>query len=166
MSTVNLTKILNTAPERLSQLESLKEIFHQHRDGNQHHSGKSPEETIEHLRSILFSGCCAILTANIRTIMYQFGVNFKNLHRPLSRLTGAVLCIVNPIIHKLTAYFLRLCKVKANIPEARMSERKPAIRFVLATGAETAYACYSNRLYGWCQCQDKGIHVTQNSEIQ
>ena len=47
MSTDHLTQILTTATEYLSQPESLKELFHQHRDGDPLPSGKALKEIIE-----------------------------------------------------------------------------------------------------------------------
>ena len=84
MSTDHLTQILTTATEYLSQPESLKELFHQHRDGDPLPSGKALKEIIELSRSILFPGFFGKSTVNIRTLKYHIGVNIERLHKLLT----------------------------------------------------------------------------------
>ena len=84
MSTDNLTLILTRTIEKLSQRESLKELFHQHRDGDPLPSGTVLKEIIELARSILFPGFYGKSTVNIRTLKYQIGVNTENMHKLLT----------------------------------------------------------------------------------
>ena len=65
MSTGNLTQILTQTIEKLSRRESLKELFHQHRDGDPLPSAKALEEIIGLARSILFPGFYGKSTVNI-----------------------------------------------------------------------------------------------------
>lgn len=94
MSTDNLTKILTTTTKRLSKSESLKELFHQHRDGNQLPSGKTLKEIMVLSRSILFPGHCWKSTLSIRTITYHIGINIERLHKLLSDRIATGLCFV------------------------------------------------------------------------
>lgn len=139
MSTDNLTKILTTTIERLSQPESLKELFHQHRDGDPLPSGKALKEIIELSRSILFPGYYGKSTVNIRTITYHIGVNIERLHKLLSDQIAAGLCFVDTKNYNSTTDFLTHYKDKADTLATRLIERLPEIRAILATDVEAAY---------------------------
>ncbi|WP_298450766.1 serine acetyltransferase [uncultured Prevotella sp.] len=139
MSTDNLTKILTSTIERLSQPESLKELFHQHRDGDPLPSGKALKEIIELSRSILFPGYYGKSTVNIRTITYHIGVNIERLHKLLSDQIAAGLCFVDTKSYDSTTDFLSQYKDKADGLATKLIERLPDIRAILATDVEAAY---------------------------
>lgn len=139
MSTDNLTKILTSTIERLSQPESLKELFHQHRDGDPLPSGKALKEIIELSRSILFPGYYGKSTVNIRTITYHIGVNIERLHKLLSDQIAAGLCFVDTKSYDSTTDFLSQYKDKADGLTTKLIERLPDIRAILATDVEAAY---------------------------
>lgn len=139
MSTDYLTKILTTTTERLSQPESLKELFHQHRDGDPLPSGKALKEIIELSRAILFPGYYGKSTVNIRTITYHIGVNIERLHKLLSDQIAAGLCFVDTKSYDSTTEFLTHHKDKADMLATKLIERLPDIRAVLATDVEAAY---------------------------
>lgn len=139
MSTDNLTKILTSTIERLSQPESLKELFHQHRDGDPLPSGKALKEIIELSRSILFPGYYGKSTVNIRTITYHIGVNIERLHKLLSDQIAAGLCFVDTKSYDSTTDFLSQYKDKADSLATKLIERLPDIRAILATDVEAAY---------------------------
>ncbi len=139
MSTDNLTKILTSTIEQLSQPESLKELFHQHRDGDPLPSGKALKEIIELSRSILFPGYYGKSTVNIRTITYHIGVNIERLHKLLSDQIAAGLCFVDTKSYNSTTDFLAQYKDKADNLATRLIEQLPAIRAILATDVEAAY---------------------------
>ena len=138
MSTDNLTQILTQTVERLSEPDSLKDVFHQHRDGDPLPSGKALEEIIDLLRAILFPGFYGKSTVNMRTLKYHIGVNVERLHKLLSDQITAGLCFVDSCDgdgHKC-----RDChRCKAAELATRLIERLPAIRAVLATDVEAAY---------------------------
>ena len=138
MSTDNLTQILTQTVERLSEPDSLKDVFHQHRDGDPLPSGKALEEIIDLLRAILFPGFYGKSTVNMRTLKYHIGVNVERLHKLLSDQITAGLCFVDSCDgdgHKC-----RDChRCKAAELATHLIERLPAIRAVLATDVEAAY---------------------------
>ncbi len=138
MSTDNLTQILTQTVERLSEPDSLKDVFHQHRDGDPLPSGKALEEIIDLLRAILFPGFYGKSTVNMRTLKYHIGVNVERLHKLLSDQITAGLCFVDS--SDGDGHKCRDChRCKAAELATRLIERLPAIRAVLATDVEAAY---------------------------
>ena len=79
MSPLNFTHILTQAVDELSESESYKGLFHQHKDGEPLPSAKVLYEIIELSRSILFPGYYGNSTINSRTINYHIGVNIEKL---------------------------------------------------------------------------------------
>lgn len=138
MSTDNLTQILTTTVERLSHPGSLKELFLQHKDGDPLPSGKALEEIIELVRGILFPGFYGKSTVNVTTLRYHIGVNLERLHKLLTDQITAGLCFVDGCCEN-TADRLLCHKRKAEELAAKLIERLPEIRAVLATDVEAAY---------------------------
>lgn len=79
MSTDNLTQILTQAVENLPQPESLKELSHQHRDGDSLPSGRALKKTTGLSCSILSRSSCGEHAVNIRILKYH---NIANTGRP------------------------------------------------------------------------------------
>ena len=79
MSPLNFTHILTQAVDELSESESYKGLFHQHKDGEPLPSARVLCEIIELSRSILFPGYFGNSTINSRTINYHIGVNIEKL---------------------------------------------------------------------------------------
>lgn len=138
MSTDNLTQKITATVERLSNPGSLKELFHEHRDGDPLPSGKALEEIIELARSILFPGFYGKSTVNVRTLRYHIGVNIERLHKLLTDQITAGLCFVDGCCED-TADRLSCQKIKASNIAAALIERLPDIRSVLATDVDAAY---------------------------
>ena len=69
MSPLNFTHILTQAVDELSESESYKGLFHQHKDGEPLPSAKVLYEIIELSRAILFPGYYGNSTINSRTII-------------------------------------------------------------------------------------------------
>lgn len=138
MSNVNTTHILTQTVERLSEAESLKGLFHQHRDGNPLPSSKALEEIIELARAILFPGFYGKSSVNIKTIRYHIGVNVERLHKLLSDQILAGLCFANTCQEES---YEQLCAAseKAEEMAAAMIEKLPEIRRILATDVVAAY---------------------------
>ena len=138
MSTGNLTQILTQTIEKLSRRESLKELFHQHRDGDPLPSAKALEEIIGLARSILFPGFYGKPTVNITTLNYHIGVNVERLHKLLTDQILAGLCFMD------TEQTAGDCMPLYRRPQAeelatKFIERLPGIRAVLATDVDAAY---------------------------
>lgn len=128
--------------DQLSQPSSLKELFHQHRDGDPLPSGKALEEIIELVRSILFPGFYGKSTVNIHTLKYHIGVNIERLHKLLSDQITAGLCFVDgedcdsdsDAIDRLQCH-----RRRAETLAVKLIGRLPEIRTVLATDVDAAY---------------------------
>lgn len=138
MSTGNLTQILTRTIEKLSQRDSLKELFHQHRDGDPLPSAKALEEIIGLARSILFPGFYGKSTVNINTLNYHIGVNVERMHKMLTDQILAGLCFMDTE-HAQAADIPLYRRPQAEELAAKLVERLPEIRAVLATDVEAAY---------------------------
>ena len=133
-----MTQILTRTIEKLSQRDSLKELFHQHRDGDPLPSAKALEEIIGLARSILFPGFYGKSTVNINTLNYHIGVNVERMHKMLTDQILAGLCFMDTE-HAQAADIPLYRRPQAEELAARLVERLPEIRAVLATDVEAAY---------------------------
>lgn len=79
MTSFDYTGILTQAVDELSDSQSYKGLFHQHKDGDPLPSAKSLYKIVELARSILFPGYFGNSTINSHTITYHIGVNVENL---------------------------------------------------------------------------------------
>lgn len=71
MSPTDYTHILTKAVDELSDNQSYRGLFHQHREGEPLPSGKSLERIVELARAILFPGYFGNSTINSQTINYH-----------------------------------------------------------------------------------------------
>lgn len=136
MGTLDFTHILTRTVDELSEAESLKGLFHQHRDGNPLPSLKALEEIIELARAILFPGFFGKSSVNTSTIRYHIGVNIERLHKLLVDQIMAGLCFS---CQNGDDACPPQCKEKALHIAASLIERLPQIRRTLATDVEAAY---------------------------
>ena len=118
MSKDTLTHQLTETIEELSSAESLKGLFHQHRDGNPLPSGKALEEIISLSRSILFPGYFGNSSVNISTIKYHIGVRVEKLYEMLSEQILAGLCFANDCETETQAELQHQRKILATDVEA------------------------------------------------
>ena len=137
MSTEKLTQILVDTVEDLSSPESLKGLFHQHREGDPLPSSKALEEIVELSRSILFPGYFGKSTINSHTIKYHIGINVEQLRKLLTDQIMAGLCFTRCECDM--ADDLTECKRTANVIATQLIARLPKIRSILATDVEAAY---------------------------
>ena len=137
MSPLNFTNILTQAVDELSESESYKGLFHQHKDGAPLPSAKVLYEIIELSRSILFPGYYGNSTINSRTINYHIGVNIEKLFDLLTEQILAGLCF------GLTEGKCNVCSESRREEAARLAakfiSKLPAMRRILATDVEAAY---------------------------
>lgn len=136
MSPLNFTHILTQAVDELSESESYKGLFHQHKDGEPLPSARALCDVIELARSILFPGYYGNSTVNSRTINYHIGVNIETLFGLLCEQILAGLCF--SIDEKCTACTEPRREEAAQLAAAFIS-RLPHLRRVLATDVEAAY---------------------------
>lgn len=138
MSPLNFTHILTQAVDELSESESYKGLFHQHKDGEPLPSAKVLYEIIELSRSILFPGYYGNSTINSRTINYHIGVNIEKLFDLLTEQILAGLCFGTSIEGRCNA-----CSDSKREEAARLAakfiSKLPVMRRVLATDVEAAY---------------------------
>ncbi len=137
MSIDKLTNILTQTVEELSSEESLKGIFHQHRDGDPLPSAAKLEEAISLVRAIVFPGYYGQSTVNTRTIKYHIGVDVERLHKLLAEQILAGLCFAdcedspcNDCAEK---------RGKADEISTELISRLPKIRSLLAADVMAAY---------------------------
>lgn len=131
-----MTLMLNETIERLSEPESLKGLFRQHRDGYPLPSSKVLEEIIQLSRAILFPGYFGKPRVNISTIKYQIGVDVENLHRLLSEQILSGLCSLE---EEQDGTKLRAEKTKSKEIAYKLIEKLPDIRHTLGTDVTAAY---------------------------
>lgn len=136
MSPLNFTHILTQAVDELSESESYKGLFHQHKDGEPLPSAKVLQEIIELSRSILFPGYYGNSTVNSRTVNYHIGVNIETLFGLLSEQILAGLCFGNGDECEECTDSRR---EKAASFAAEFISRLPQMRRLLATDVEAAY---------------------------
>ena len=137
MSPLNFTHILTQAVDELSESESYKGLFHQHKDGEPLPSAKVLYEIIELSRAILFPGYYGNSTINSRTINYHIGVNIEKLFDLLTEQILAGLCFGT------TEGKCNVCSESRREEAARLAakfiSKLPAMRRILATDVEAAY---------------------------
>ena len=137
MSNEHFTQILTHTIEELSAEESLKGLFHQHRDGTPLPSSRALEEIIALSRSILFPGFFGKSTVNLQTIKYHIGVNIERLHKLLADQIMAGLCFADCDMG-LDDTSLP-CHEQSEVLAAKVIQQLPKIRSILATDVEAAY---------------------------
>lgn len=136
MSPLNFTHILTQAVDELSDSESYKGLFHQHKDGEPLPSAKSLHEIVELTRSILFPGYYGNSTINSRTINYHIGVNIEKLFGLLTEQILAGLCFGSGEECEECTDSRR--EEAAQIA-AKFISKLPEMRRILATDVEAAY---------------------------
>ncbi len=136
MSPLNFTHILTQAVDELSESESYKGLFHQHKDGEPLPSARVLCEIIELSRSILFPGYFGNSTINSRTINYHIGVNVEKLFGLLSEQILAGLCFGKS--EECTTCSEQQREEAARLA-AKFISKLPEMRRILATDVEAAY---------------------------
>ena len=136
MSPVNFTHILTQAVDELSDSESYKGLFHQHKDGDPLPSASALREIIELSRSILFPGYFGNSTVNSRTVKYHIGVNVEKLFELLIEQIMAGLCFCEDEDCPECSDSKRETATKL---AADFISRLPNMRRLLATDVEAAF---------------------------
>lgn len=141
MSNDNAALTLTQTIEKLSSADSLKGLFHQHRDGNPIPSGAALEEIIQLLRAILFPGYYGKSSINTKTLTYHIGVSVERLHKLLAGQILAGLCfnLCEDCTEEDNISELSRLSLKANELSSEIIRRLPQIRSVLATDVTAAF---------------------------
>lgn len=136
MSIQNTILLLTETVEKLSDPQTLKGLFHQHREGYPLPSSTVLEEIVQLSRAILFPGFFGKSQVNIQTIQYQIGVEVEKLSYLLKEQILAGLCFSEDYETKSGMVNL---KKQARELASEMISRLPKVRSVLATDVEAAY---------------------------
>lgn len=139
MTSFDYTGILTQAVDELSDSQSYKGLFHQHRDGDPLPSAKSLYKIVELARSILFPGYFGNSTINSHTITYHIGVNVENLFDLLTDQIQAGLCFGQDNNNNDNTGNNEPCRETSALLAARFISKLPEMRRVLATDVEAAY---------------------------
>lgn len=163
MSPFNFTHILTQAVDELSDSESYKGLFHQHKDGEPLPSSPALCEIIELARAILFPGYFGNSTINSQTINYHIGVNVEKLFNLLTDQILAGLCFAQ----EEECNDHSLCKrEKASSIAAEFIRKLPELRRLLATDVEAAYnGDPAAQSYGEVICCYPSIRAISNYRI-
>ncbi|MBQ4175034.1 MAG: serine acetyltransferase, partial [Prevotella sp.] len=138
MSNDNIMHVLTKTVDILSEKESLKGLYHEHRDGDPLPSAKELEEIIDLARAILFPGYFGKSSVNIHTIQYQIGVSMERLHKLLTQQILAGLCF-GLVSDECECQSEIPCHETASALALKVIEKLPEIRRILATDVEAAY---------------------------
>ena len=138
MTSFDYTGILTQAVDELSDSQSYKGLFHQHKDGDPLPSAKSLYKIVELARSILFPGYYGNSSVNISTIKYHIGVRVEKLYEKLTEQILAGLCFANDCESETSQELLRQ-RAKAGVIAAKAIMEFPRLRKILATDVEAAY---------------------------
>lgn len=138
MSALNFAHRLTKTIEELSEADSLKDIFHQHQDGNPIPSNQVLEEIIGLLREIIFPGYYGESTVHSQTIKFQIGVNVEKLYHLLTKQVQAGLCFVQSQ-HELCPQQCQKLREKAEDLTTQFIQRLPELRRVLTTDMVATY---------------------------
>ncbi|MBQ7571924.1 MAG: serine acetyltransferase [Bacteroidaceae bacterium] len=133
MSVKDLNHTLGAAIGELSDVSSMRGMFHEHRDGAPLPSGRALEEIVDLCRAILFPGFYGNSNLNSQTLKFHIGVGVERLYQLLSEQIMAGLCFVQDRDEPV-------CPVeRAQQLAAEFIERLPDLRRTLATDIEAAY---------------------------
>lgn len=132
------TQTLIEAVDKLSDSNSLKQLFHEQQFGNPLPSQDQLQSIIDILRSIIFPGFYGRSNVNINTIKYHIGVRVERLQKLLTEQVLAGLCFVDmmPAEGEMTFDIL---KNKARLIANEIVARLPELKAILATDIEAAY---------------------------
>ncbi len=137
MNPFNFTQLLTQAVDELSDYVDMKELFHQHRQGDPLPSGSALEDIVGLCRAILFPGYYGHSTVDSRTVKYRIGVDVERLYGRLTEQVEAGLCFSQPT--DVGRPSLAENREKAAGIAAILISRLPALRRTLATDVEAAY---------------------------
>ena len=139
MSKEEMTQLLTTTVDSLSERKSLQGLFHEYREGDPLPSLQALKEIVELSRAILFPGYYGKSSINTRTLKYQIGVDVERLHGLLAHQVLAGLCFGKDCSCEDTPNQAAALKTKANTIATKVIAKYPEIRRILSTDVEAAY---------------------------
>lgn len=136
MNPLTFTHILTQTVDELSESQSYKELFHQHKDGQPLPSARVLCDVIELARAILFPGYYGNSTINSYTIKYHIGVNVEKLYNLLAQQILAGLCFGETAPCQECNASKR---EESNCLAAKFISQMPHLRQLLANDVQAAY---------------------------
>ena len=130
--------VLTNAVKELSDIQSLKGLFHEHHDGDPIPSAHELREIVDLCRAILFPGFYGKATLNSQTLNYHIGVNVETIYNKLTEQILAGLCFADDCSQDNTTRHAERVEHSQKIALEFIS-RLPQIRHTLATDVEAAY---------------------------
>lgn len=137
MASFDYSHILTKAVDELSDSQSYKGLFQQHKEGDPLPSADSLCHIIELARAILFPGYFGNSTVNKHTIPYHIGVNVESLYNLLIDQIQAGLCFGQE--NNGLKIIKEPNRETAILLAAQFISRLPELRRILATDVEAAY---------------------------
>lgn len=130
------SNILSETVDKLSEVDSYRQLFHQYRDQEELPSGEVLKEIVDLCRAILFPGYYGNARISTQTIRFHTGVNVETLHSLLTQQIYAGLCFA--------AQGCKDCpdehvKRKAKQLSESFIITFPAMRMLLSTDVEATY---------------------------
>ena len=161
MSSFTYTHILTKAVDEMSESNSYKGLFHQHREDEPLPSAQALRQIVDLTRAILFPGYYGNSTVNSRTINYHIGVEVEELYELLVSQIRAGLNFAD----EETGCGNQLCKEAGRLASDFIS-RLPKMRRILATDVEAAYnGDPAATCFGEVICCYPGIKAISNYRI-
>ncbi len=138
MNPFDFTHVFARAVDELADTADMKELFHQHRQGDPLPSGKVLEEVIGLCRAVLFPGYYGCSTVDSNTVKYRIGVDVERIYVMLAEQIEAGLCFSCPPEKSAETPCVENRAKAAGIASVFVS-RLPAIRRTLATDVEATF---------------------------
>lgn len=145
MNSLDFSSVLPKVVENLSDVTSLKGLFHLHRAGERLPSGETLRHIVNLSRAILFPGYYGNPRVDGQTIGYHIGVIVEELYSLLTEQIAAGLSLTSGKEIQESACglsdgeFLRTLNQEAESIAARFISKMPEMRQLLATDVEAAY---------------------------
>lgn len=130
------SNILSETVNKLSEVDSYRQLFHQYRDQEALPSGDVLKEIVDLCRAILFPGYYGSAKISQQTILFHTGVSVEALHELLSRQIYAGLCFATSGCKDCPDEGL---KAKGEALSEAFISTFPQMRALLATDVEATY---------------------------
>lgn len=134
----DIAKTLTETAEALSEMSTLRGLFHQYRDGDPLPSGIAMDEIIALVRAIIFPGYYGSASVHEGTLKYRIGNDVVSLHEKLQEQILAALCFADERKER-TIEESHILKRRATEIATEMMTRLPMLREILSTDVEAAY---------------------------
>ncbi len=133
---MEFSNILNKTVSRLSEIDSYKELFHHHRDGDPIPSAPVLCRIVELARSVIFPGYFGNTQVNSTNMYYHIGVGVEELFTLLTDQVQAGLCFGS---YDTNVPYMEECRTKSKKIAAKFIQKLPELRQLLSTDVIATY---------------------------